>query len=65
MIPKLVEWFRQDNGNDHRAGTIILQAEKSTRKSGFVCIVLLCGVIPVLVVAAEVVAVEERNPCRA
>ena len=33
-----IEW---NNGYDHRAGTIDLQAEKSTRKPGFVCIVLL------------------------
>ena len=33
--------FETDNGNDHRAGTEIVQAEKSTRKSGFACIVLL------------------------
>ena len=31
-----------DNVRDHRAGTIDLQAEKGTRKSGFVCIALLC-----------------------
>ena len=32
---------KRDNGNDHRAGTIDLQAEKATRKSGFACITLL------------------------
>ena len=31
-----------DNGSDHRAGTIILQAEKFARKPGFACITLLC-----------------------
>ena len=31
----------QDNVCDHRAGTEIMQAENSTRKSGFVCITLL------------------------
>ena len=30
-----------DNGSDHRAGTIILQAEKPARKPGFACITLL------------------------
>ena len=30
-----------DNVRDHRAGTIDLQAEKITRKSGFACIALL------------------------
>ena len=30
-----------DNVSDHRAGTIDLQAEKNTRKSGFACIALL------------------------
>ena len=30
-----------DNVSDHRAGMEILQAEKSTRKSGFACITLL------------------------
>ena len=33
-----------DNGRDHRAGTIIMQAENNTRKSGFACITLLSGV---------------------
>ena len=33
--------LKQDNVSDHRAGTIDLQAEKSTRKSGFACIALL------------------------
>ena len=33
--------LRRDNVSDHRAGTEILQAEKSTRKSGFECITLL------------------------
>ena len=33
--------FEADNGSDHRTGTIILQAEKSTRKPGFACITLL------------------------
>ena len=33
-----------DNGSDHRAGTIILQAEKSARKPGFACITLLSTV---------------------
>jgi hypothetical protein len=36
--------FQSNNGSDHRAGTIIMQAEKSARKSGFACITLLCGV---------------------
>ena len=36
---------KSDNGSDHRAGTIDLQAEKSTRKSGFACITLLSGVV--------------------
>ena len=35
--------FDPDNGSDHRAGTIILQAEKPTRKPGFACITLLSG----------------------
>ena len=35
---------QRDNVRDHRAGTIDLQAEKSTRKSGFACIALLSGV---------------------
>ena len=30
-----------DNGSDHRAGTIDLQADKNTRKSGFACIALI------------------------
>ena len=34
-----------DNVRDHRAGTIDLQAEKSTRKSGFACITLLSGAV--------------------
>jgi hypothetical protein len=34
---------KPDNGRDHRAGTEIMQAEKNTRKSGFVYITLLCG----------------------
>ena len=34
-----------DNGSDHRAGTEIMQAEKSTRKPGFVCITLLSGAL--------------------
>ena len=34
-----------DNVRDHRAGTIILQAEKSARKPGFACITLLSGVL--------------------
>ncbi len=38
--------LRHDNGDDHRAGTIDLNIEK-TRKSGFACIVLLLGVIGV------------------
>ena len=46
---------RRDNGRDHRAGTIDSQAEKSTRKSGFACIALLCGAIYVL---------SRRNPLR-
>ena len=33
----------RDSGSDHRAGTIILQAEKSARKPGFACITLLSG----------------------
>ena len=36
-----------DNGSDHRAGTIILQAEKSARKPGFACITLLSVVVAV------------------
>jgi hypothetical protein len=36
--------LRSDNGNDHRAGTEIMQAEKQTRKTGFACIVLLSRV---------------------
>ena len=32
---------KRDNVRDHRAGTIILQAEKSARKPGFACITLL------------------------
>jgi hypothetical protein len=35
---------RPDNVRDHRAGTIILQAENSARKPGFACITLLSGV---------------------
>ena len=31
------------NVRDHRARTIILQAEKHARKPGFACIALLCG----------------------
>jgi hypothetical protein len=38
---QLQEYPRRDNGSDHRAGTIDLQAEKGTRKSGFACIALL------------------------
>ena len=34
-----------DNGSDHRAGTIISQAEKPARKPGFACIVLLSRVV--------------------
>ena len=33
--------IQADNGSDHRAGTIILQAEKTARKPGFACITLL------------------------
>ena len=33
--------LKRYNVSDHRAGTIDLQAEKSTRKSGFACIALL------------------------
>ena len=33
--------IERDNGSDHRAGTIILQAEKTARKPGFACITLL------------------------
>ena len=36
-------FHRPNNVRDHRAGTIDLQAEKSTRKSGFACITLLSG----------------------
>jgi hypothetical protein len=38
---KLVE---PDNGSDHRAGTVILQAEKSARKPGLwsSCVVICC-----------------------
>ena len=36
--------FVLDNVRDHRAGTEIMQAEKSTRKSGFACITLLSTV---------------------
>ena len=32
---------QSDNVRDHRAGTEIMQAENSTRKSGFACITLL------------------------
>ena len=32
---------KRDNVRDHRAGTTILQAEKSARKPGFACITLL------------------------
>ena len=35
--------IKRDNVRDHRAGTIDLQAEKNTRKSGFACITLLSG----------------------
>ena len=42
LIPHLAEL---DNGSDHRAGTEILQAEKSTRKSGFACSTPDMGVI--------------------
>ena len=38
--------LKRYNGCDHRAGTIDLQAEKDTRKSGFVCIALLSSRIP-------------------
>ena len=33
--------MKSDNGRDHRAGTMILQAEKPARKPGFACITLL------------------------
>ena len=36
--------IERQNDSDHRAGTIIMQAEKFARKSGFACITLLCGV---------------------
>ena len=36
-------FHRPNNVRDHRAGTIDLQAEKSTRKSCFACITLLSG----------------------
>ena len=35
---------KRDNGSDHRAGTIVLQAKKTARKPGFACITLLCRV---------------------
>ena len=35
------ELTKADNGSDHRAGTMILQAEKHARKPGFACITLL------------------------
>ena len=41
---RIAEKLKLDNGSDHRAGTIILQAEKSARKSGFACITLLSRV---------------------
>ena len=43
------ELTEPDNVSDHRAGTIDLQAEKNTRKSGFACIAciaLLCVDLP-------------------
>ena len=39
----IVSILKADNGSDHRAGTIILRAEKPARKPGFACITLLCG----------------------
>jgi hypothetical protein len=43
-LDEYVTMVSPHNGSDHRAGTEILQAEKGTRKSGFVCIALLCHV---------------------
>ena len=41
--------MKSDNVQVIRAGTIILQAEKSARKPGFACITLLFGVLLELV----------------
>ena len=41
-------FVKANNVRDHRAGTIIMQAEKSARKPGFACITLLSGVSAVV-----------------
>ncbi len=38
----MIQCYLPQNVSDHRAGTIILQAEKTARKPGFACITLLC-----------------------
>ena len=52
---------KRDNGSDHRAGTMILQAEKPARKPGFACITLLCCVYRAT--NSSTVVIQDSSSC--